>query len=403
MRLAVASLALCFVLGLGALLASLWFEHRSALTLPKLTGGFSVGRVEFDWVDDKAADTFAPARDTRRELLVWMWFPASPSQSASTEDYMPPPLRSAIRRQSGLMLSTFLTRDLSQVHVHSFHDVDASRQRQSFPVVLMRAGASLEVASYSALAEDLASHGYVVVGIDAPYRTGIVPFPDGRVVTRPPQNNPEACLYEAREERERCADRFLTAWNSDLGYVLDRLQQLNASDPSGRFRGKLDLTRVGAFGHSFGGAQVAQFCSLDARCKAVVNLDGAPHGSVIKKGVHCPFMFVLSDHSREFDSESQQIKSDIRSVYDHTPANERLLVTIQGANHFTFSDDGALLKSHLARSVLRALGKLSIDGDRQLEITAYCLHTFFDNYLYNSSSSPPGLASSLYPEIQIVN
>jgi hypothetical protein len=35
----------------------------------------------------------------------------------------------------------------------------------------MRGGASAPVANYSTLAEDLASHGFVVVGFDAPYRT----------------------------------------------------------------------------------------------------------------------------------------------------------------------------------------------------------------------------------------
>jgi predicted dienelactone hydrolase len=179
------------------------------------------------------------------------------------------------------------------------------------------------------------------------------------------------------------------------------LAQLNASDASGKFTGKLDVTRVGIFGHSFGGAQAEQFCSLDSRCKAGIDLDGAPHGSVIQAGINRPFMFLLSDHSRESDAQTQQIKADIQSIYDHIPLNERLYVTIRGANHFTFSDDGALLKSHLVRGVLRAAGKLGIDGDRQLAVTAYCLHTLFDANL-KRSVSPLMISSSLYPEIQVV-
>jgi predicted dienelactone hydrolase len=275
-------------------------------------------------------------------------------------------------------------------------------QQQSYPVVIMRAGASLEVASYSSLAEDLASHGYVVVGVDAPYRTGIVYFPDGRIIKRVPGNNPEVCLEKTGQERDRCATRFLTAWDSDIAYALDRLAELNTSDPSGNFTAKLDMTRVGIFGHSFGGAQATQYCVEDSRCKAAVDLDGAPHGGVIQTGINRPFMFLLSDHSRESDSQTQQIKEDIQSIYERIPANERLYVWIRGANHFTFSDDGAILKSHLVRGILRILGKLRIDGDRQLAATRYCLQSFFDAYLKKSSGSPPAMLSPLYPEIQVL-
>jgi predicted dienelactone hydrolase len=397
-----AALAFCAVLTVGVLLGSLWLEHSFWIELPKPTGPFAVGRDVFDWVDSKTFDSLAPVAGTKRELLVWMWYPAVAGQSAVVDDYLPEPLRAAIAGQTGVLLSDFLTRDLSKVRGHSLRNADVSPQQQSYAVIIMRAGASLEVASYSSLVEDLASHGYIVVGVDAPYRTGIVSFPEGRIIKRIPQNNPEVCLEKTGQERDRCASRFLTAWNSDIAYVLDRLAELNTSDSSGKFTAKLDMTRVGIFGHSFGGAQATQFCSEDSRCKAGIDLDGAPHGSVIQTGINRPFMFLGSDHSPESDPETRQIKADIQSIYERIPVNERLYVWIRGANHFTFSDDGAVLKSHFLRGVLRVLGKLGIDGDRQIAVTRYCLRTFFDAYLKKSSGSPPELLSPLYPEIRVL-
>jgi dienelactone hydrolase len=395
----VALLALLGILGIGALLASLWLEHGTAITLPSPSGPFAVGRSVYDWVDDKALDTLAPVPGTRRELLVWIWYPAAVTRSGAVLDsYEPRSLRAPAGRGSRFLLFDLLTRDLSKVHGHSLRNADVSPEQPSYPVVIMRAGASAGVMNYSTLAEDLASHGYVVVGFDAPDRTIEVVFPDGRVIERRPENNPE--LFSGAE-LTRVAARLLAAWTGDMAFVLDRLQQWNTAATPGKFTGRLDMTRIGVFGHSFGGAQAAQFCAQDSRCKAGIDIDGSLHGSVIQTGIHTPFMFLLSDHSHESDPESGQILADIQSVYARLPVNGRLRIAIRGANHFLFSDDGALLKSHIVMQTLRILGIVHIHGRRQLAITAYCIHSFFDAYLKSSSAAPLEIRSPLYPEIQV--
>src|SRR6059036_3027213 len=239
---------------------------------------------------------------------------------------------------------------------------DVSPQQRSYPVVILRAGASAEVWNYSSLAEDLASHGYVVVGFDAPYRTSVVVFPDGRVIRRRPENNPE--LVFGRPDSAGRINQLLAAWTGDIAFVLDRLEQLNRSDASGRFTGRLDMARVGVFGHSFGGSAAAQFCHDDSRCKAGIDVDGAPLGSVIREGIHRPFMFLLSDHGDSSDPGNRQVGADIQSIYDRLPPGGRLRIAIRGANHFLFSDDGALFKSHIVLRTLRMMGVLGIDGRR---------------------------------------
>jgi predicted dienelactone hydrolase len=395
-----AVLATLGVLGVAALLASLWLEHRTAITLPAPTGPFPVGRSLYDWGDDGRLDTLAPIAGTKRELLVWIWYPSTARPGAAMDDYVPAQMRAAAVPPGSSSIFRLLTRDLSKVHSHSNRDSAVSPQQRSYPVLIMRAGASAEVWKYSTLAEDLASHGYVVVGLDAPYRTGVVVFPDGRVMRRTPENDPELVTGQ---EFERRAKRLLAAWTADMAFVLDRLAQLNASDTSGKFTRRLDMARVGVFGHSFGGAQAAQFCHEDSRCKAGIDIDGAPLGSVIQAGIiDRPFMFLLSDHSRESDPEGSQIMANIQSIYDRLPVDGRLRIVIRGANHFTFSDDGALLKSHVLRAVLRLFGKLRIDGCRQLEVTAYCVHSFFDAHLKGAGGSRLKISSPLYPEIQVL-
>ncbi len=398
-----AALAILGVLGIGALLVFLWLERRTAVTLPTPTGSFTVGRAIYDWTDDVGLDALAPIPGTKRELLTWIWYPSSAGQSAAmTDDYVPAQLRPKAAGVGGASIFKLLTRDDSKVRVHSLGDVHVSPQQPTYPVVIMRAGASAAVVGYSTLAEDLASHGYVVVGFDAPYRTGRVVFPDGRTMSRTPENNPERCAEKEQAQQAGCMNKLLTAWTADIAFVLDRLARLNTADPSGKFTGRLDMTRVGVFGHSLGGATAAQFCHDDSRCKAGIGVDGQPFGSVVQAGLHQPFMFLLSDHGNSSDPVARQILANIESIYARLPPDGRLRIAIRGANHFTFSDDGALLKSGIARGGLRAFGMLGIDGRRQLAVTAYCVHTFFDAYLKGVSVSRLNIASPLYPEIQVL-
>jgi predicted dienelactone hydrolase len=398
-----AIIAMFGVLGIVLLLGALRLEHGTELTLPIPTGRFAVGRAIYDWVDDANVDTLAPVAGTKRELLVWVWYPAEsvPStteQSIAVDDYIPPELQQTGARALPPILS-LLTRDLSKVHSHSIPNADVLTQQPSYPVVILRSGASTEVVNYSTLAEDLASHGYVVVGFDAPYRTRTVVFPDGRVIERTPENNPE--FYEGQPQAVRL-NELLAAWTADMRFILDRLEQLNASDPSGKFKGRLDMNRVGVFGHSFGGAQAAQFCHEDPRCKAGIDVDGWPLGSVVQAGLQQPFMFLLSDQNTS-DAEGRQVMADIHSIYDRLPADGRSLIKIRGANHFLFSDDGALLKSHIMLGTLRLLGIVGIDGPRQLAVTAYCVRNFFDIYLKGTNDAPLKLSSPLDPEIEVIN
>src|SRR5712664_1896342 len=88
-----AILAMLGVVGVAAILFSLWIEHRSAITLPTPTGSFAVGRAIYDWTDDANVDTLAPVAGSKRELLVWIWYPAASGQPVEAEDYVPTPLR----------------------------------------------------------------------------------------------------------------------------------------------------------------------------------------------------------------------------------------------------------------------------------------------------------------------
>src|SRR6202163_500441 len=78
--------AMLVFLGVGALLVSLWLEHRTEVTLSTPTGPFAVGRALYDWADGETLDTLAPGPGIKRELLVWIWYPAVAGPSAAIDD-----------------------------------------------------------------------------------------------------------------------------------------------------------------------------------------------------------------------------------------------------------------------------------------------------------------------------
>ena len=366
-----------FAAGVAVLIAALWIEHRFETVLPPPPGPYAVGRVHLVWSEP-------PPAPNEQQLIAWIWYPATGHfEPGKTSLFLPTELSAAVMRNQGWLIN-LVTRDVSKVRVHSVDGAPLAPTPRSFPVLLMRGGASAPVWNYTTLAENLASYGYVVVGFDIPYRTKTVVMANGAVATRPPENDPELA---AERHDDATIQRLIDAWTRDLSRATDHLTRLNVSDPTGLFTGRLDLGRVGVFGHSFGGTAAAQFCVNDPRCRAGVDIDGGMFGSAANAAISRPFMFLLGDHHREDGPQSTAIMHDIQAVYGRLPAATRKLVTIPGANHFFFSDDGAWLKSHLVMGVLRRLGIVEIDGPRQLALTAGNLRSFFDDAL--PPSAPP--------------
>ncbi|CCB75149.1 MULTISPECIES: alpha/beta hydrolase family protein [Streptomycetaceae] len=377
----VALLAALAALAVATSIGLLYDEHRTALTLPAPTGPYPVGRTTYDWVDHSRTDPLAP--DGRpRELPVWIWYPAAPAGASRPADYLPPPWRTALTRYQGPVMRTLFTRDLSLVHAHSTQNAPVAPGRSPYPVVLLRSGIGALATDYTTLAEDLASHGYVVVGMDAPYSTTVVVLPNGQVVTRTTVGNP----------------KLIALWSADTSFVLDQLTRLDNADPPGPFTHRLDPNAVGILGRSFGGATAAQFCHDDTRCRAGIDLDGTLHGTVLHDGLRQPFLFLTAaDHGDPTTPANRAALADIRSVY-RTPANHRFRLTIQGTGHFNFSDQ-SLLKDPTLSRLAHLTGPLS---PRHALTTALLLR-FFDTYLRHHPAHFPGDLTALHPAIHPVH
>jgi dienelactone hydrolase len=374
-----AVLAVVAFLSVALLLGLLWLEHTRPLELPLPTGEYAVGRVRMDWVEAARVDPFASLPGQKRELVVWLWYPARSDGHSTTAEYLPGRWSKALGEHAGILLTLFLNRDPAHISTHSFDDAELAPDKPTYPVIILRSGIGALALDYTSIAEDLASHGYIVLGADAPYSTSVVVMPDGRIIDKTTAGNPSDAPLSA-DEQDRLSEGLIKVWSADTKFLVDQLARLNASDPSGKFTDRLDLGAIGIVGHSFGGATAAQFCHDDARCQAGIDLDGALHGSVIQEGFAQPFLFLLSDHGESWISPDCKICENIRSAANRIPG-DRLIVTLRGAHHFSFSDQ-ALVKSQIVMKALGAVGIAGgLEGRTGLEYTSRYICEFFDVHL----------------------
>lgn len=393
---AAAAIAVVMLVSVAILLFVMWRQHGAAISLPAPTGPFAVGRATFAWTNPAQDDELAASPGSKRQVLVWMWYPAIHSRTDVPAEYLPAAWRAALAQRLGMPMRSFFKHDPAQVRTHSVSGAMISPAERAYPVVLLRAGGSALTIDFTTLAEDLASHGFFVVGYDAPYRSFVVVLPDGRAIARLPTANVENANGNLADP---LTGKLLAMWTGDAKFIVDQLQRLNddASNPS---HGRMDLQRLGMFGHSFGGATALEFCHQDARCKAALDMDGIPFGSVVTQGLSKPGMFLLSDHSAEMgDPESHQVLGEIQSIYDRLP-NGRLYAVIRQASHFSFSDQ-ILLNSPAAMGLLRLAGVGGLDGRRGLAISSAYVHTFFDVYLNGAPAASLASLAAKFPEVHI--
>jgi len=371
-------------------------QTKRLAELPFPTGPFAIGRTTFYWVDSARPEILTAAPNDKRELMVTLWYPAQELEDVPPAAYFP----------HYELIAGASARLPSSRQAHAFEKAPLARVAQRFPVILFSHGLGENTVRYSAQLEELASYGFVVVAIDHSYANQGVVFPDGRVVRF--NNRWEWAFSSNGPDQERFIRSQLRVMVEDVSFVVDQLNKLNDS-PSEMFRGKLDLSRLGFFGHSLGGAIALLVCQRDRRFKACLNQDGSPTGQVLildppDGKLERPFMFFR--HNDRVTEETLQLMALTRAEYENrnrvwqrhayhlldTMPTESYVVSIGGAEHASFTDNPALAANTVSAYRSRA---------RTLQVIREYTRAFFSRYLLNEDSRLLDGTSSQYPEVTI--
>ncbi len=381
--------------------------------LPQPTGPHKVGTVSYHFIDSSRSERYTSDTTDYRELMVQVWYPAVPGPDAETGLYKPNAHAEGVGMATAFGSPSFLSDHLKLIRSHSFAAAPVSKEQQTYPLIMFSHGHAYDATrtQNTILAEDLASHGYVVVAIDHTYEATATVFPDGRIAhvdtalvasRRRTRNRGTVrdsvvnvlALSEDPHERSKAAKRLrelnglfeesIQVWSADGRFVLNQLELLN-TNASSDFAGRLDFTRVGVLGMSFGGANAAQTCRLDSRCKAGINMDGFQYGDVVEAGLDRPFMFMYSESNADMNRFTyRQFRNTVHSV------------TIKGSIHSNFSD--LSLKTPFLHQLL---GGSRIDSRRCLRIIGSYVLDFFEKQLQRRDAPLLDGASIEYPEVVI--
>ena len=104
---------------------------------------------------------------------------------------------------------------LSTARTNAVSDATPAGRQRALPLVVLSPGFTNSRSALTALAEDLASHGYVVAGIDHTYGSFATAFPDGRVTT--------SLARETRGRGKGFWEKVVAGRAADVSFVLNEL------------------------------------------------------------------------------------------------------------------------------------------------------------------------------------
>ncbi|MFT2019418.1 alpha/beta hydrolase [Streptomyces sp. 796.1] len=361
------------------------------LRLPAPSGPYPIGARVLHLVDPERADPWRPG--TRREVMVTVWYPArggagrplvpqmTARAAASFADWAP-------RLHPGLLPATGVDWAATLTHARRDAPVRAGRRR---PVLLYTPGGGEPRTLGTCLAEELASHGSIVVTIDHPGDASEVEFPDGTLRETEFRGDPRA-------DPELFAT-VIAVRIADVRFVLDRLLAAATGAAPGAGRRALprglaqaiDPHRVGVYGHSAGGTTAAQALYDDRRIGAAVNLEGhlshpgtpagrpGPLFPVAAYGVDRPLLLVGTDGFR--DAEYERSWS---AMLGH-PRGRTTWRQLSAANHATLTDHAALAPQLQRAGLITEAQRNALVGaappTRSIPLLRHLVRGFFARHL----------------------
>ncbi|NBF00062.1 alpha/beta hydrolase [Nonomuraea sp. KC401] len=340
--------------------------------LPAPTGDHPVGKTDLHLIDSSRTDPWVSDRNAR-ELMVSIWYPARKT-AGKRAPYLTPRESELIIR-SEPRLADVPADTLATTVTHARAGVPARQRKGGWPLVVLSPGMTMPRASMTSLAEEFASRGYLVAGIEHTYESLATTFPDGRTVT-----------FEAGKagQTPETGEKVARVRAADTEFVLGRLKA------DRRWNRLIDERRIAMVGHSVGGQSAAHLLADSKRVKAAVNLDGTYNPKTPAKPLVKPFM-MIGNPRHQPESGGKDGSWDL--FWPHVKGDGKRWLTVTGAEHMSFADYAVLLPQ-------LGLPAAPMDGARAIRITRAYVTAFLDTHLKGGRRPLLDRPSAKFPEVR---
>ncbi|KAI1391656.1 Alpha/Beta hydrolase protein [Hypoxylon trugodes] len=351
-------------------------------TAPPPTGPYTVGTTNIEIVDSSRQDPYAPTPKPR-DLVAALYYPvgaaAYPGPRAECKHAIQftPAVASFYEKTTPGVPSGILQNIVTQACV------DAPLTQPQLPVLIFSPGLGGSKYLYSDTLVEIASYGWNIVAIDHPYETGIVQYPDGRIV------------YAVNASiSNTVANVDIRA--ADMISVLNALSNSTVTNKIPGLKTRLRTDKVGVYGHSLGGATALRVTANDTRFVAGSNLDGSFQGTSVQLGTDAPFfVFAAQSHNRTNDASWAEGWNNLRGF--------KREYAITGVEHNNFLDVPLLRQfygSAFPPDAAQPLGPLN--GTRGMAIQRAYLNSFFQRFLKGVNDGlMDGVGDDKYPEVYV--
>lgn len=374
-------------------------EELPKTLLPKPTGEYQIATQKLFITDSLRKEKFT-SRRKYREIYVKVWYPVHAEGEYEYEFFLNDYPSKVV---ADIFKSVGLDRDLVDLikltQTHSLSEDFELPSGQKFPVILFNPGFYFGMSDfYTAIIENLASHGYIVCSINHPYEQPYVESSGkGAYMKRKKAQLAYLPLFlmekfrsfkiDTDEEIEATTrlylkklkrfDKILRRWTADNEFFISYLEKMNSSPTSSFLFAGMDLDRMGVLGQSVGGSVSGQLClQKSERIKAGINLDCFQFGDMIDEPLQTPFMLMQSEHYPMWNLGNSVVYRNHQSDFYRT--------TIKNARHFAFSD-ASFLDLISAEDKKKMIG--NIEGHETVQLINSYILEFFNSYLRGESSA----------------